>query len=337
MIVVAAVVALEVVFVVSAVSQTGCGLCHVPARSRDELAHSTHKGTECSACHEAPGVAGALRYNLQAADHFVGWLTGQHASWGGEANLVASSCPRCHQHLADRVVATNGVMMSHKQVMESSGSDTSTTSTPCTQCHAQVAHKASLGGVASLDPHTNCLGCHDGLTASKECSTCHVGAGSARLVSATALPTPHPSDWAGGHGMGDTSTCPLCHPSSYCKRCHDVSLPHDAVDYIYTHGKEASAGTEPCFACHIRSSCADCHKIPMPHDARYLQEHGADAQKRGADVCLGCHIADGCDNCHVKHIHPGVPKSVLDKLEATPVTPKGPSLRTPTTTAPGGP
>lgn len=307
---------LELLFAVSAASQSGCGLCHVPARAQDELSHSSHKGTACSTCHRAPGVPGVVRNNLQAADHFVTWLTRRPASYSGQESVVQAACRDCHQQLGGRVVTVGGVKMSHKQVMESAEGDTRSARLPCTGCHAQVAHEAAPGGVASLDPHTTCLGCHDGLTASNQCSTCHEGAGPERLASATKMASPHPPGWGGGHGMGDQSTCSLCHPSSYCEDCHKVSLPHDPVTYIYTHGKEASAGSESCFSCHSQTSCDDCHKVPMPHDATYLPQHGSDAKKRGADVCLGCHIADGCEACHVKHIHPGVPKSVQEKLKA---------------------
>ena len=329
---------LELLYAVSAASQSGCGLCHVPALAQDDLTHTAHKDIACSTCHQGPGVSGVVRNNLQAADHFVTWLTRRPASYSGDESVAEAACPDCHRQLANQVVTVNGVKMSHKQVMGPAKDVTGSTVFPCTGCHAQVAHEAPPGGVASLDPHTTCLGCHDGLTASKDCSTCHEGAGPEQLASTTSMVSPHPSGWAAGHGMGDESTCSLCHPSSYCEGCHKISLPHDPVNYIYTHGKEARAGSKPCFSCHLQASCDACHKLPMPHDAKYLPEHGADAKKRGADVCLGCHVANGCNACHTKHIHPGVPASVQQKLEAQSAATQSPHSATSTTsTAPGGP
>ena len=328
---------LEFLYVASAASQSGCGLCHVPAGAQDDLSHSAHAGVACKTCHQGPGVAGVARNNLQAADHFVTWLTRRPASYSGDESVAVAACPDCHEQLADQVVTVDGVKMSHKQVMGPATDVTGSTPIPCTGCHAQVAHEAPPGGVASLDPHTTCLGCHDGLTASKDCSTCHEGAGPAQLASAKETADTHPPGWAARHGMGDESTCSLCHPSSYCERCHKIGLPHDPDTYIYTHGKEAGAGSEPCFSCHIQASCDGCHKLPMPHGAEYLRQHGLDAKERGADVCMGCHVANGCNLCHSMHIHPGVPQSVQDKVNAEVAAAQSPHSTTSTTsTASGG-
>lgn len=308
---------LEILFAVSAASQSGCGLCHVPSQAADDLTHSSHAGTACSSCHKAPGVSGVLRYNLQAADHFVTWLTRRPASSGGQAGpLDPSACPRCHEGLAQGVVTVDGIKMSHKQVMKSVDGDSRSADLPCTGCHARVAHTPTPGGVASLDPHSTCVGCHDGLTASKKCATCHTGAGSTQLASGTTSADPHPAGWADRHGMGDQSTCSLCHPREYCQRCHKVELPHDPETYIYTHGEEAVSAGEACLSCHSQTACDGCHKMPMPHGADFLQQHGEEALDRGSDVCVGCHAPDGCETCHTRHIHPGVPDSVKEKLAA---------------------
>jgi hypothetical protein len=131
--------------------------------------------------------------------------------------------------------------------------------------------------------------------------------------------------------MGDQSTCTLCHQGEQCKGCHDVALPHDLERFIYTHGEEAVAAGDACLACHDQAGCRDCHGMPMPHPAGYLEGHGEDGLKRGVEVCAGCHAPDGCAACHLRHIHPGVPQAVKDRLSAQPET-GGPSPRvTPTT------
>jgi hypothetical protein len=308
---------LEILFAVSAASQSGCGLCHVPSQAAEDLTHSSHGENACKSCHKLPGISGTVRYNLQAADHFVTWLTRRPTSSGGQARpLDLSACTRCHEGLAQGVVTVDGVRMSHKQVMESVEGNSPGTDIPCTGCHARVAHTPAPGSVASLDPHSTCVACHDGFTASKECKTCHTGASSTQLAAGTTPTDPHPAGWDVRHGMGDQSTCSLCHPSAYCQDCHKVALPHDPETYIYTHGTEAVSAGEACLACHSQSSCEDCHKMPMPHSTDYLQLHGQDAADRGSGVCVGCHAPDGCDTCHERHIHPGVPDSVKEKLAA---------------------
>lgn len=333
----AAFIALEILFTVSAASESGCGLCHRPSQAAADLSQSPHRGTDCSSCHKLPGMSGAIRYNLQAADHFVTWLLRRPASYGGQSGAVGSSCPGCHQGLAKGVVTVGDVRMSHKQVMESVEGDSGSAVIPCTVCHAQVAHAPTLGGVASLEAHSSCVACHDGLTASEDCATCHTDS-SVQQASAEARGDSHPEDWADRHGMGDQATCSLCHPSEYCQRCHKVLLPHDPSTYIYSHGKEAvSAGAEACVPCHEQTSCAGCHKVPMPHDADYLQQHGNQALERGTQVCVECHAPADCDTCHLRHIHPGVPDSVREKLAAqsSGAGPSDPAISTTSTTSGG--
>ena len=310
---------LELLFAVSAVSQTGCGLCHIPARAQDDLSHSTHKGTACSTCHQGPGVAGAVRYNLQAADHFVTWLTRRPASSGGDANLVASACPRCHQHARrpgghrrrgqDESQAGDGVRGGrHRQ-------------------HRPSLHRVPRaggpqgdpGGVASLDPHTTCSRMPRRVDRFQGVLDLPRGRRSGAVGERhdDGL-DPHPAGWAAGHGMGDESTCSLCHPSSYCEGCHKINLPHDPVNYIYTHGKEAMCGQRAVLlVSHSRPPAMTATSSPCLTSAELPPATwGRTPRSAGRTSVWAATLANGCDTCHVKHIHPGVPQSVQDKLKA---------------------
>ena len=312
---------LECLFLASAIIEVGCSLCHRPSLAAGDLSHSSHAEATCRSCHKLPGVAGAVRYNLQAGDNLVSWVLHRSGHEVDGSVLVSNRCMNCHPEVITQVVQVQGVRMSHAQVSPGSSSGAATTrlGSPnvqaCTLCHSEVAHRAPPGGTGGVEPHSFCVGCHDGLQASSDCSTCHVAANPLETAHLTATDA-HPANWPSSHGLGDSATCTICHKPTECVTCHGVELPHQRDTFIYTHGTDALENEEACFACHSKAACDGCHQVPMPHPDQYLRLHGPDANAKGVEVCATCHTESGCQVCHLKHIHPGVPQKVIDKLEA---------------------
>ncbi|MCL4368750.1 MAG: hypothetical protein M1337_06250 [Actinobacteria bacterium] len=309
----------ELAFVAMAVPEAGCRTCHTPSEAARELSGTAHRDRTCWSCHKLAGVDGLLRYNLQAADHLVSWVARRQVS-PPDGAVVSSRCRACHRGLDAKVMVVRSIRMSHKEIsgsgLESVGVGASGVERlPCTQCHRDVAHVFAVGSGAVLDGHSLCVGCHNGAIAGSQCSTCHSGASATSLAGKPSR-DPHPASWSKAHGMGDSATCLICHKGSSCRECHGVDLPHERATFIYTHGQQAKGGTAACLACHQQKACDECHEVPLPHPTGYLPAHSEDAKARGNDVCYRCHTESGCMACHVKHIHPGVPKAVRDKVAA---------------------
>ena len=96
-------------------------------------------------------------------------------------------------------------------------------------------------------------------------------------------------------------------------------MPHDRATFLYTHGDQAQAsGEAACLSCHAKEACDACHTVPVPHPDGFLAEHSDLAVELGGEVCGTCHLRSGCDRCHLRHIHPGLPEDMRDRLrEAT--------------------
>jgi hypothetical protein len=330
-------VVLEAAFVTSSVTQLGCRVCHSPVAASRQLASSKHAALRCASCHRQPGVGGFVQYNLQAADNLVVWVTRHPPAPNASALSHDAGCRSCHAKALRATTTIANVRMSHKEVdaVVAEGADVlDLVSIPCVRCHPSTAHGAPLGGTGPVETHSQCLGCHDGTKAGSGCETCHTDRSSPPVGDATASttsagapqaapaaavlvplgPDPHSPGWATTHGQGDSRGCPICHQSSFCEKCHKVPLPHDRGTFIYNHGLQAIKDTQACYSCHSPSACATCHLVPMPHSANYLPTHGTDALNRGVTTCENCHLQSGCRNCHYRHLHIGVPKSVIDKL-----------------------
>ena len=313
---------LQLVFVVQAATQVGCGICHVPAQAQSDLAKTPHKDVRCLECHQTGDYFSLLEVDIGAGQNLVVQLVPWRDADPSRASVPDSRCLGCHaEQIATGVVEKNGVRMRH--------SDLVGTGATCQECHADAGHGGSR--VASSLGHAACSTCHDGKTAGIECTICHAEQ-PARDI--TKLPPSeeltHTAQGGTLHGMGDLTGCPTCHARSSCASCHDIPLPHDPNTFPFTHGKDAIASRDACLSCHQQTFCVACHQTPMPHPAGYLATHVDTTDANDQEVCLRCHVAEDCERCHAAHVHSALPPEVVTKIQ------QGLTTAT-TTTAPGAP
>ena len=289
----------------------------------DHLAHP--KGSECLACHAAPGA---------------GWLQVTAAQ--------PTACFACHgtrtEHLA-QADSTCGVC--HRPLTE----------VPAAVTRAQVATwpappSHSVPGFGAGGGHSDaakagdrsCATCH----ARDFCADCHVNAASVPEVARLGTdprsqamtraveerrPASHArADFERAHGRlataGDQS-CATCHTQPSCTACH-VALPRGATLLVAqdprstggavqrhapppshrdprwenAHGATASARPQNCAACHARTDCLECHRMSAAqgsggyHPTGFLASHPAQAYGRGSS-CADCHNTQSfCQACH---------------------------------------
>jgi len=298
-----------------------CGLCHQD--HYQELAASRHADQHCDSCHTAGSASGLVASRLSVARMAISWVVP-----GGskvEAYVGNDRCLLCHLGQMEETKVSNGLAMNHAALVKEQWS--------CTNCHATVAH----GRASSRKTGYNmdmCLPCHS--TNPKNpgtCQTCHPdGAPDPTQVSESLVPqdppektytTPyratHGADVRSTHGMGDLKTCAACHSQEHCTACHQSPIPHPD-NFMRTHGRLALQNKTDCLTCHRQETCDNCHQVPMPHPEGFLQSHAATARDEDVQRCYRCHDeSKSCTACHIQHTHPGVPRSLLDRLRANPV------------------
>jgi ribosomal protein L40E len=322
------VVGLVIVFVaavsIAGVSPSFCGLCHVG--DSQALDRSAHAGIHCDICHTASGVGGVAESRLALVQMTIDQaLPGDAVT---PAYVESERCLVCHEPQLEEVSVSNGIRMSHAELIADSWS--------CTRCHPASAHGTeSLRQVGyNMDM---CLQCHSTNPENPAtCRTCHPE-GPPQVAAAeggdgTVVPTPaaspystpwqatHGADIKRTHGMGDLTTCKACHSAEQCLACHNTEMPHPS-NFMLEHGVASLDAEEAdCLQCHRQSLCDDCHQVDMPHGEGYLEEHSVEVRDRGDQVCVRCHTEESCLDCHLLHTHPGIPSDVLEQLRGRPVS-----------------
>jgi hypothetical protein len=292
---------LEALFAVTAVSNTACTLCHTSRQAEHRQEGTSHSALSCLSCHKQEGVLGIAALNVRAAANLGAALLPGVGTPPELPRYVEQRCVSCHEATLLSTVTSEGLKMSHVTPQREG--------LPCAECHVAAGHPAEDD--AEVDLHSRCASCHETDIASRDCGLCHE---TPTPVVPAAADFAHPAGWAAGHGAGDLITCSLCHQPSFCRECHGVDLPHRTSSFIYDHGNEARDPSACTDLCHSQKTCDTCHLIPMPHAADYLPAHSKEALLHGRDVCTSCHLETGCVTCHLRHIHPGVPDSVKEKL-----------------------
>jgi hypothetical protein len=269
-----------------------CGGCHALRREADSLKQSTHKNINCISCHQKPGAAGFIEYLLGGAGNFSKWLL--RADGTIKADVDDKSCDRCHSQISEIVLTKKGIAVSHQHFTN--------VGYRCTDCHNTVAHDEAVTNpsFAGID---KCVVCHDGKKVKKY----------PRLFDAdksgkTSWSVVHGTNKLKTHGAGNLNTCQGCHSRHFCRKCHQVDLPH-TPSFTYEHGKLSMEKGATCFTCHKSGLCVSCHRVKMPHPVKWLAKHSSATPKIGEKVCQKCHSKYDCTDCHESHIHPGQGKT----------------------------
>lgn len=276
--------------VTAAPSPRFCGACH--QADLRAWAGSAHQNVSCRSCHQGPGVAGMAAQRLRIVEMLGNTVTGNR---NAAAQVKSDTCLKCHDDIRRGTVRSNGLVMSHKEVIAAR--------LPCAECHRKAVHGAGRRyGAAGME---TCLKCHLEEGADISCKSCHTGNPARRKAKElTPWRVAHGPEVEKNHGLLDTQLCSVCHATQYCFRCHKVrDLPH-SPGWLNLHGAVAKRTEKDCLSCHRKSACEKCHTVKMPHGNDWLKNHSSVAKKQGKDICLGCHMDRGCDECHQRHIHP---------------------------------
>jgi len=283
-----------------------CGLCHGPAHKAWN--NSGHAGVSCNACHGGSDFFTLVSGRITLAKMVPAYLTGYYRK-PVSTTVSNHKCLSCHSRTGTQTTQSNGLRVSHKEII-SAGYN-------CGDCHSTVVHgeAAVRQNFAELG---KCLSCHNNATASGKCETCHVsGEESERLSRVNgAWQISHGKNWRKTHGMGNINICQVCHSKLYCSRCHEIELPHPMA-WLTTHGKEvknSEAAANSCNQCHKGALCEGCHTMQMPHPNDFLEKHSNIIKRDGEDACYSCHLKEGCTRCHKYHTHRGVPQDKLKLL-----------------------
>jgi predicted CXXCH cytochrome family protein len=299
----------QLAFFGSALTETGCDSCHVPAQASERHFQTAHAEAACLDCHSPGGLMSWPILSVRAAGNL--WVAlDPRDDPVPQAVVESRTCRSCHPEVVEGGVLTGTrLKMSHEEPLRAQLS--------CTACHLTETH--ARASVFQQRDHSFCAGCHDGVVADNSCLTCHT---SEPPRDPSALPgqeaVVHGPRWEQTHAMGEKASCTTCHERSDCAQCHGIELPHSPTSWPNLHGREALAvGQETCTDCHQEAFCSGCHQTEMPHPEDYLPRHSAEARERGEDSCDACHIRDSCRTCHINHTHPGIPRERLERLMET--------------------
>lgn len=287
------------VLAVAASSASGvCASCHTMRPYASALESSPHSSVSCYSCHLDAGAWDFAGFKAREIGvMYPGGLIARETSPTGPGiHTSTSRCLSCHESVLAGRIEKNGVRIVHETCVEEDGS--------CDSCHSGTAH-----GTASRTPREydmeRCVVCHDRTGASKQCDTCHAAKLERQRLATSTWRVTHGPQWQASHGLGSVSYCVTCHPRGYCRRCHDVDLPHPA-SFTLDHGGDYEAHPDSCAKCHsVERFCDRCHGVRMPHAVTFLKQHPEVAKTRNDPNCLKCHYIEDCADCHTAHTHPG--------------------------------
>jgi hypothetical protein len=284
-----------------------CAMCHA---SQAHAARSgPHAEATCYGCHLNGGAWGIVEAKTaEFTRMYPAALLGRGLTVPSEMTARAA-CLECHQGVLSKTSVANGIRIQHSTCARGDSCDT---------CHSSVPHGDAVRWVSS--PSMNdCVECHTRTGAPSTCETCHSDDARERKAQGE-WQVVHGANWKATHGLGDKKTCITCHPVDYCKRCHEVPVPHP-VDFGKMHGKLAAANKSACRVCHKdeKNFCDVCHGgTPMPHPDDFARQHSELAVSTKDPRCIRCHVDTDCQDCHSNHAHPGGSKGVPVPWSSTP-------------------
>jgi hypothetical protein len=271
-----------------------CGSCHIMKPNYLSWEKSNHAQIGCLQCHQTRGFLSSLFTTTKIARYFLfTFLKIQPQTL--TAQVPSENCLECHPAIVEKPRETGGIRVSHREFNQSGY--------PCTTCHSQAAH-LNEGKVRNAPTMDRCFDCHNDVAAPSRCSLCHLEPVRNRKIKpalGSAWALIHTGSTTETHGLGSLKTCSICHQKTFCQKCHQVEMPHEA-DWSYFHSKKALANRESCFQCHQKKYCQNCHQLEMPHPTSFLIKHGEISEK-DEELCRRCHPLETCNFCHVESVH----------------------------------
>lgn len=226
-------------------SASFCSNCHFEKKYIKSWKRSTHKTTNCLACHQEPGVAGYLSEKLLMLKRIGIAVDAIQPRSPAAAMTSSSACLQCHENIVNSVVTSNGTRVAHKHIIEKGYR--------CTDCHNQMAHGKLIKPVRR-PTMAECMECHNGKTAFDECNGCHV----------ERIPLKKDLSRYAKVRPSNYNSCTGCHSTKNCGNCHKTQTPHPRSYFsdIRAHSSEASSvGKGECKVCHKGNNfCEQCHE-----------------------------------------------------------------------------
>jgi hypothetical protein len=180
-------------------SRTMCATCHAAEPAAAAAAVSIHAEVPCLACHERPGVIGALTYQPRLLWETVHNLTGL-----GSVGWADVDCSDCHAELTvDSPLLAEG----HP------GPEAD-----CSVCHGNVAHPGD--GLPHAD---DWIGLHGEEWTASEGQTCELCHSPEYCSTCHGTEIPHKANWFKVHFQSEvakTGACSTCHTQLDCELCH---------------------------------------------------------------------------------------------------------------------
>jgi len=294
-----------------------CASCHNPNNSVVSIVNEVH-GSSCGMCHVNP-AGGGVRKDGDASNGIDGSAIGA---------TNGSSCVDCH---ITRLNLTSGGIHHVSQSGYAAAGD-------CTHCHGTGAGKLAANHVGTIQPESNCVGCHTGTAGTATgapvnatdpkihdaCATCHETNGALKAAYGKAIAMP-----VGGAGTNDGGgLCSACHGSYFVNHTHSHNLGtvtlclncHVAASAPFVTAGQAH-GNVGCQACHNtttgalvgsatgKTAGADCSTCHTGYFDSHTHTHTMDT----VAMCVSCHTTattapyvatgqtharQGCQTCH---------------------------------------
>lgn len=291
LVVVAGMVVVVLVLLVAAYVYAGtpsfCGTCHIMRSSVGSWKGTAHadKNVDCLDCHAEPGSLGVFSAHLAGLSRTVAYFT---RSYQKPKTIVSNNtCFRCH--LTSRDVKKRSVLVNHYQTYLSKAD------VNCTDCHAQLVHKADksrltqpladswIGAAACGRCHFNFL---DEWKEARHPSALETLVGAKQDSTPLCLPC-HTVGFKKGGFVSTDKTAEL--GGVQCENCHTKGLDHSQKPST-AKIPESSLSADTCTGCHQGTHHPTGVEWASSAHAKSLE--GLKQSKFAKDECLLCHSAD---------------------------------------------
>ena len=155
-----------------------CNRCHPMKPFVAGWSAAPHRDVTCEQCHVAPGFFGFVGGKIAGLQVVANYARGRFEDYSFNAVVANPNCLQCHQDILDGNIRKDGIIVSHKNIVENGGK--------CIFCHSTVGHGDAVPvGAQTFPTMQSCLQCHNGVTAPFRCTICH-----AKSVPSGAPPAP---------------------------------------------------------------------------------------------------------------------------------------------------
>lgn len=143
-----------------------CANCHEMKPFYKSWRSSKHKKVSCLTCHQEPGSLGFIIAKAEGLRNYS-----LRSIYFGRfrpplAFISNKVCLQCHQDLADKVVVSSNIRVSHKEFISNFN---------CSSCHSKIGH-TYVSQKTKQPVMDKCLFCHRSYEAkaSARCNVCHL-------------------------------------------------------------------------------------------------------------------------------------------------------------------